>query len=286
MARGTSIHVGVNHPSAARGQPLSRSEESAWKMAELAYQAGYGAIHVLRGDDATRGAVHDLVSAAARALEPGHTLFVSFSGHGSQVPDSDLDERDGWDETWCLRDANLIDDELAEIWRGAAAGTRVLVVSESCFGGGMKRGDEGLATLPPAPYRPVYRSAAPVMRGVQQYAQPASSCISREPSYDDGIKACVLMMTASAEAQKAREGLYIDHLLDLWNGGAFSDSFCALHARLCERVQHDNPGQHPQIAMLGTYDPEFPLDIAFHLDRPVRRGGGLDRAAMRGGAPY
>ena len=277
MPRGTSIHVGVNRPASTSECPLSLSEEGAWRMAELAHQAGYGATHVLRGAAATRNAVGGLLSAAARALEPGQTLFVSFSGHGSRVPDADGDERDGWDETWCLHDADLVDDELVETWRLAAPGTRVLVVSESCFGGGMGRyGDDVLAGRPGPPHaldRPVYRSAGPAWRGVKQFARPVSSCISRAPSHDDGIRASVLVMAGAAEGQKAREGLYVRHLLDLWRGGAFRDSFCALHRALCERVRHDNPQQEPQIMMLGTPDPDFPLEMAFHLDRPVMRGG-------------
>jgi len=278
MARGTSIHIGVNHPASASGCPLSLSEAVAWKVAELAHQAGYGAIHLLRGAEATRKAVRGLLTAAAEALEPGHTLFVSFSGHGSRVPDADGDERDRWDETWCLHDADLIDDELVEIWRLAAPGTRVLVVTESCFGGGMSRyGADVLAWyLDPSPAldRPVYRSPAPVLRGVKQFAQPAVSCISRTPSHDDGIRASVLMMAGAAERQKAQEGLYIRHLLELWRGGRFRESFCALHRHLRERVQHDNPEQEPQISMLGTPDPDFPLEMAFHLDGPVMRGAG------------
>ncbi|HEX8694423.1 MAG TPA: caspase family protein [Longimicrobium sp.] len=274
MARGTSIHIGVNHPASTSECRLSLSEANAWKMAELAYQAGYGAIHVLRGADATRDAVRELLTAAAEALEPRQTLFVSFSGHGSHVPDADGDEWDGRDETWCLHDADLVDDELAEIWRRAAAGTRVLVVSESCFGGGMRRyGDDVLAGYPdlsPAFDPPVYRSAERVARGVRPFVQPGSSCILRVPSHDDGIRASVLMMAGAAESRKAQEGLYMRHLLELWEGGAFRDSFFALHRRLCERVRHDNPGQEPQIAMLGTPDPHFPLEVAFHLNLAMR----------------
>lgn len=275
MARGVAIHIGVNQPAVNAQCRLSLSEGYAWKMAELSHQAGYGAIHLLRGADATRDSVRMLLSAAARALEPRHTLFVSFSGHGLRVPDADDDERDRWDETWCLHDADLVDDELTEIWRKAAAGTRVLVVSESCFGGGIGRyGDDVPPGFSPAVDRPAYRSAGPVMRGVQQYARPMSSCISRVPLHDDGIRASVLVMAGTAEGQKAREGLYSRHLLHLWNGGAFRDSFCALHRQLCALVRHENPGQEPQITMLGTPDPDFPLERAFHLHRPVTRSGG------------
>lgn len=268
MARGTSIHIGVNHPASGKECRLSLSEENAWRMAGLAHQAGYGATHVLRGAAATRSTVRHTLSVAATALVPGQTLLVSFSGHGSRVPDTNGDEWDKSDETWCLHDADLIDDELVAIWRLAAPGTRVLVVSESCFGGGMGRHGN---TMPPAADRPVYRSAA-LMRGVKQYVQPGGPCISRAPSHDHGIRATVLVMAASAEAQKAREGLYIHHLLELWNGGAFGGSFCELHRLVRERVVHDNPGQEPQIQMVGTADPEFPLERAFHLDHPVMRG--------------
>jgi len=276
MARGISIHIGVNDPASPREERLSLSEENAWKMAELACQAGYGAIHVLRGADATRKAVIGLLTAATQALEPRQTLFVSFSGHGSHVPDVDGDEGDGWDETWCLADADLVDDELVAIWRLAARGTRVLMVTESCFGGGMGRyGDDVRAAysdLSPAPDPPVYRSAEPMWRGVKQFAQPTSSCISRARSYHDGIQASVLMMAGAREGQTAQEGLYTRHLLELWKGGAFRDSFCALHWHLCKCVQGDNPRQQPQIEMWGTPDLDFPLEMAFHLDRPVMRG--------------
>ncbi|HEX8271787.1 MAG TPA: caspase family protein [Longimicrobiaceae bacterium] len=281
MARGTSIHIGVNRPDSPGECTLSLSEASAWRMAELAHQAGYGAIHLLRGAAATRRAVIDLISAATEALEPGHTLFVSYSGHGSHVPDADGDEGDepdGWDETWCLHDADLVDDELVEIWRTAAAGTRVLLLTESCFGAGMGRDFDDLLTgcfcTRPGAGRPVaYRSADPGTRGVKQYTPTTSSCISRAPSHDYGIRASVLLMAAAAEERTAREGVYTRSLLQLWNGGNFGGSFCDLHRALCERVRAENPSQEPQIMMLGTPDPEFPLQRAFHLGTPVTRGG-------------
>ena len=49
---------------------------------------------------------------AAKALKPGDLFFLTYSGHGGQVPDVTGDEDDKQDETWCLYDGQLIDDEL------------------------------------------------------------------------------------------------------------------------------------------------------------------------------
>ncbi|HEX8675391.1 MAG TPA: caspase family protein, partial [Longimicrobium sp.] len=201
MARGIAIHIGVNDPASNRHARLSLSEGFAWKMAELSHQAGYGAIHMLCGAEATREAVHALLSAAATALRPRDTLFVSFSGHGSQVPDANGDERDGLDETWCLYDGYLVDDDLMDIWRKAAAETRVLVVSESCFAGGMRYADDLLAEHPPRVRPPVYRSGG-LVRGVKQYVHEGpSSCVSRETLDEEGIQASVLLMAGAGEKE-------------------------------------------------------------------------------------
>jgi hypothetical protein len=251
MRVGISIHIGVNEPSSIPASKLSDSEENAWKMAELASQAGYGAIHVLRGPQATRQAVGTLLADAVHALQPGDTLFVTFSGHGSRLLDVDGDEWDGWDETWCLHDAELIDDELAGYWRQLPAGARAVVVSDSCFAGGAGR---------PVPGR---------ARGVKQAAQHSSSSVPRLPSHTDGIRASVLWLAAASEDRRGQEGMYTPRLLEVWKGGAFRGSYCDLHRTLStgvRREMQENP-QEPQLIMLGAPDPSFPLEVAFHLAR-------------------
>jgi len=272
MQRGISIHIGVNH--APRMRPiLSRSEEAAWKMAGLAFEAGYHDIHLLRGAAATREAVGALLERTARALQPGQTLFVSFSGHGSRKRDRNGDERDRWDETWCLHDRELVDDDLANYWKLLARDTRVLVVSETCFGGGGMRTGDGYGPSdepgPDAPPRkPVYRS----LRGVGQTARPQSTCIATPPKGDDDIQASLLLLAAAAEPQHAKESVYTDRLLAVWKGGMYRHSFCDLHREVCGLVRGVGNEQDPQILMLGTPDLEFPLEVAFHLEEPLADG--------------
>jgi len=268
MDRGISIHIGVNHPEGMY-EPLSTSEDTAWKLAELAFQAGYRAIHLLRGDEATRESVGALLFDAGRTLRCGETLFVTFSGHGSPVRNAGGNAPAGYDERWCLHDADLVDDELAKFWRKLPRGARALVVADCCFAAGtLRKGHLPMAWDGAEPYPEWSEDAS---RGVKQF-HPAASVTA--PRKDDGIGASVLLLAATSKQQKAQEGLYAGHLLDVWAGGNFRGSFSELHEAVRQRVLREKQDQEPQLLMLGAPDDRFPQQMAFHLDRPVTRGGG------------
>lgn len=279
MERGISIHIGVNRPASMTSEPLSECEDAAWRMSGIAFQAGYENSHLLRGPAATREAVCDLLDRVTRSLLPGQTLFVSFSGHGAHTKNTRNNERHGLDETWCLHDTDLVDEDLVNFWTQLREGTRALVVSESCYSGGMGRPGESLADYVPRKEPVIYRSGDPTWRGVKQAWSPMESCIGDSPANHDGIRASVLMLTAASETQLAQEGQYTRRLLDVWDGGTFSGSFCDLHRAVYEKVKIEVPiGQDPQIFMLGTQDSLFAEKRAFHLAEPVARdGGGLSR---------
>lgn len=270
IQRGISIHVGVDVAARMPGRPLTTCQATAWRMADIAARAGYGEIHVLRGAAATRAAVLGALGAAAEEMRPGDTLFVSFAGHGSSVPDLDGDEPDGRDETWCVHDGDVVDDELAACWRRMPPGARAVVVVESCFGGGSARGIDPFPVRP-APGGPASPPAGPVMRGPVQATFDRARCIARAPDCDHGIRGSVLLLAACARSELAREGLYSSYLLEVWRDGAFSGSYCELHRDVSRRVAGEGAGQTPQILMLGAPDLGFADDPAFHL-RP--RGGG------------
>ena len=280
MLRGISIHIGVNETSEGLAV-LEESETHAWLMAELAQQAGFQAIHVLRGPEATCAAVESQIAAAARSLSKDDVLLVSYSGHGLQTPDLDGDEgeRDKQDETWCLYDGNLLDDRLAECWRLAPAGARIVVVAESCHGGGSARWGEvevwGEDDVPPGEEgygetEVVYRGGEVVYRGVKAYT-PSPACITSPPTDAYGIRASVLVLAGAGENENAVEGVYIPRLLEVWNGGLFPGSYCELHRQVYPKVRHDQQQHEPQILMLGAPDLEFPEEPAFHLGAPVTR---------------
>jgi hypothetical protein len=109
-------------------------------MAAIARSQGCASIKALLTEQATAGAFIDEMLVLARELQPGDFLFLSYSGHGGQVPDLDGDEEnDGLDETWCLYDRMLIDDELFKLFSHFVAGVRIFMLSDSCHSGSVAR---------------------------------------------------------------------------------------------------------------------------------------------------
>ena len=140
--RAISLHIGLNGVSAAAyagwDGPLAACEFDANDMAAIARSKDMDAT-VLLTKKATRAAVLGAMRSAAKALGDGGFFFVSYSGHGGQVPDVTGEEEDKKDETWCLYDGQLIDDELYFELSRFAAGVRILVLSDSCHSGTVTR---------------------------------------------------------------------------------------------------------------------------------------------------
>ena len=114
-------------------------------------------------------------------------FLLTYSGHGSQVPDKNGDEtEDGYDETWVLYDRQLVDDELYALWSKFAAGVRIVVLSDSCHSGTAIRETldvdhartrstarlsipkpNGMRTMPKAQQREVYKANQALYDGIQ-----------------------------------------------------------------------------------------------------------------------
>jgi len=113
---------------------LSGCEPDVEDMKDIATQQGLK-VETLVTAQATREAVLSKLEDLAERMQKGDLLIVSYSGHGGQIPDQNDDETDGMDETWCLYDGELLDDELHGAWAKFKAGVRILVFSDSCHSG-------------------------------------------------------------------------------------------------------------------------------------------------------
>jgi len=73
----------------------------------------------------------------------GDAVVITYSGHGTWVPDGDGDEPDHRDEALCPHDiaANgpIVDDELFDLFAVAAPGVRAVLISDSCHSGTLTR---------------------------------------------------------------------------------------------------------------------------------------------------
>lgn len=99
----------------------------------------------LRVKNKTGAEICALVAQDALLCEPGDIYIFHYSGHGYFQDDDDVgeDPRDN-DETIGLNGIGLTDDELAECMKGFPECCTVLVIMDSCHGGGFVGGTEDL----------------------------------------------------------------------------------------------------------------------------------------------
>ena len=146
--RGIGLTIGINelNRDEYKGDfsDLRCAEFDAMDMAELLRASNFASVQSLLGSKATRQAVQDGIGQLAAEALPGDLVVLTYAGHGSQLPDYSGDEDDGADETWCLYDDQLVDDEIFELLSAFKAGVRVLMLSDSCHSGTVFRNINGV----------------------------------------------------------------------------------------------------------------------------------------------
>lgn len=95
----------------------------------------------LANSQATRQNIVNHARRAAASLQPGGLLTLYFSGHGGQVSQAVAgNEADGKDETLCLWDGPLRDDDVWTLLTQLPPGIRVWMITDSCNSGTNYRG--------------------------------------------------------------------------------------------------------------------------------------------------
>lgn len=139
MGKGYALIIGINKVQAlhyngwdgALSQPESDASLVKSKADEYSFES-----QLLITEDATRDKVIVGITNMALQAEAGDLVFIYYSGHGGQVPALEShDEDDHMNETWCLYDGQLVDDELYSLWSKFKEGVRVFLVSDSCHSG-------------------------------------------------------------------------------------------------------------------------------------------------------
>jgi hypothetical protein len=139
-ARVHAIMVGVSDYGGAASD-LSYTDEDAEKLAETLERGGVLAPEsvVLTNAEATVAGVRRAFQQVAAQAGPDDMFLFFFSGHGGQEAGGPgAGEPDGRTETIVLRDGEITDAEMAEMFAGL--NTRLsLLVLDSCFSGGFAR---------------------------------------------------------------------------------------------------------------------------------------------------
>jgi hypothetical protein len=258
-AKAHSLHIGLNAVSAAAYEgwdgPLAACEFDAKDMAAIAKSKSMQAT-VLLTKKATRANVLTSMRAAAKALKAGDLFLLTYSGHGGQMPDIDGDEPDKKDETWCLYDGQLIDDELYFALGQFKAGARILVLSDSCHSGTVTRAfpppppEPHSKRMPPEVGNRVYEAHKAFYDDLQAGVVKAAGHALVDPdsalaqigaaghatALVGTFHPAVVLISGCQDNQTSLDGehngAFTGQLLSVWNHGKFAGNYGSFHARI------------------------------------------------------
>jgi hypothetical protein len=273
MARAISLHIGLNmvdpdHYDGWDGA-LAACEADANDMESLAQGRGFETTKLLTAD-AKADAVTNAIESAASELEPGDIFFISYSGHGGQVADTnDEKETDSSDETWLAYDRQIVDDELFALWTRFEPGVRILVLSDSCHSGTVNKGITALVPDPvataeeAAKQKPRFR-ALPRDKMVATYGQNVKlydgiqAALPSSKSSQADIGGRVLLISGCQDDQLSRDGIkngaFTSRLLKVWADGAWRGSYAEFHEAIRSQMPAD---QQPNLNPVGAENPDF-----------------------------
>lgn len=132
-----SIHIGLSKVNQAvygswNGTCLSCIDDARWYF-DTAKANGYDALPCLEDAAATGDVILATIKAEAEKLrQTGGTLLITFSGHGALIPPDMPTSR-----AWCAYDRQILDDELTALLVNVSSNVRVIIISDSCYSGGM-----------------------------------------------------------------------------------------------------------------------------------------------------
>ena len=275
MAKGLALTMGLNlvdpkHYGGWSGE-LNACEADAEDMASIAKSKRFE-VKTLLTKAATRTQVTRSILNAAKKLKSGDIFMLSYSGHGGQLPDLNNDEPDAQDETWCLYDGELVDDELYALFGRFARGVRILVFSDSCHSGTIVKIAyyQGTAAV---------RSSGIGSQAVRYRFMPPDVALrtyrNNRKFYDKllkniklrdakaAVKASVLLISGCQDNQLSSDGdfngLFTAQLLRVWKNGTFKGNYKGFHKAILRRMP---PDQTPNYFWAGQQD------VTFETQRP------------------
>ena len=283
--RGIALTIGLNRVDPKHygaDMALRGCVNDANDMFAIARDRKFECFEPLLDDKATCAEVASSIERAARELHSGDMFFLHYSGHGASIADGNNEEPDGRDETWCLYDGMMIDDELYLLWSKFEPGVRVVIFSDSCYSGTVVRGNAFDAAVNAGDvggkrgvleeekeklsfrYIPDDIADAVVERNLDFYAAVAEKTkaggdeVGLTSSTEKEIAASVLLISGCQDNQLSgdllKNGVFTSAVKRAWAGGNFKGSWRTFHAAIVRSMPST---QTPNFFPTGTLDLEF-----------------------------
>ena len=280
--QGVAIHIGLNKvdPDCYGGWngALKGCINDARSMEAITSGLDYS-VTTLLDEDATAQAVLDAITGSADSLSSGDILVLTYSGHGGQVQDTSGDESDSQDETWVCYDRMVLDDELYQAFQEIPEGVRIFMLSDSCHSGTVAKAT--LAVLAGGPHIPI-KNAAPInYSNFRVKAIPIENLgpayKAQQKKYDKiqktfattskaKIGASVVLISGCMDNQVsldgAKNGLFTETLLKVYNGGTFTGTLRSFHQAILDQMPFT---QSPNYFVTGSKNAKFESSAPFAL---------------------
>ena len=181
-----ALCIGINnYPGTQLDLAGCVNDANAWE-AEL--KGREFSVTKLLDAQATKAAMVAAFKSVIGAAASGDLVVITYSGHGTYVPDANGDEADGLDEALCPYDIQtaggaLIDDEIHALFDARKEGVRIVLISDSCHSGTVTRAaapDADADDLPRPRFMPMgnWMAADKLARAATSFKPSSSSGVS------------------------------------------------------------------------------------------------------------
>ncbi|QWU17698.1 Caspase domain-containing protein [Paenibacillus sophorae] len=273
MSNGYSLHIGLNavdptHYAGWDGK-LKGCENDAKAMMAIAQYRNYNNSTLLLTQQATIQNVTNEIKKAAEKLKSGDVFFLSYSGHGGSVADTNNDELDKKDETWCLYDGQFLDDELYDLWFQFKENVKIIVLSDSCHSGTVLRARfYGLSSTSNQNNK-TYRFM-PLEIVDKVFAQNREFYMNKKRKNNEhdlsGLKSSIKLISGCQDNQYSQDGevngLFTEKLLKVWNDGQFSGNYLSFYKSITLQMPPDQTPNYYNIGVTNdVFDNQSPFSI-------------------------
>ena len=250
MNRGISIHIGLNYLDSEHYgnevSPLDTCEQDAKDMQSIAIAQNFKSSYMLLSENATREAVKSAIATASEELGSGDMLLLTYSGHGGFILDKSGDEDDNLDETWCLYDGQLLDDELYYLWSLFDEGVRIFIISDSCHSGTVaKANPKGLEPDSRIFKKKLlsYSVAKEVYLKNKDFYSDLEKFYGIKEEKGENIKASIKLFAACQDPQVsytmtfAKNSIFTEKLKEIWDDGRFMGNYSEFFGKISAEVE-------------------------------------------------